>query len=77
MTHETNETMDDPIFYEVMIISGVRCTSSYPYIGKDKEIAIAIASAYIARGETTTINELKASELRARFDHENQKGETK
>lgn len=73
MTHETNETMDDPIFYQVMIISGARCIPSYPYIGKDKEIAIAIATAYIAKGETTTINELRASELRARLDRENKK----
>jgi hypothetical protein len=66
--------MDNPIIYQVMIISGARCIPSYPYIGKDKEIAIAIATAHIAKGDTTTINEIKASELMAQFDRENKKG---
>lgn len=74
MTPETNKTMDDPIIYQVMIPSGIYGIQSYPYIGKDKEIAIAIVTAYIAKGITITINEIKASELRARFDRENKKG---
>lgn len=72
MTPETNEATDNPIIYQVMIISGPHCIPLYPYIGKDKEIAIAIATAYIAKGETsTTINEIKASKLKDRLDREN------
>jgi hypothetical protein len=74
MTPETNETTNDPIIYQVMIISGAHCIPSYPYIGKDKDIAIAIATAYIAKGTVTTIDEIKASELKAQFDRENKKG---
>jgi hypothetical protein len=73
MTPETNETTNDPIIYQVMIISEMSCILSYPYIGKDKEIAIAIATAHIAKGTPVTINEIKASELRARLDRENKK----
>lgn len=73
MTAETNETTNDPIIYQVMIISGMSCIVLYPYIGKDKEIAIAIATAHIAKGDAATINEIKASELRARLDRENNK----
>jgi hypothetical protein len=65
---------NDPIIYQVMIPSEIYAIPSYPYIGKDKEIAIAIATAHIAKGDTTTINEIKASELMAQFDRENKKG---
>lgn len=76
MTPDTNKATDDPIIYQVMILSGVHCIPLYPYTGKDKEIAIAIATAHIAKGDTTTINEIKASELRNRLDHgNNKKGE--
>lgn len=75
MTEKTNETMDDPIIYQVMIISGMSCIVLYPYIGKDKEIAIAIATAHIAKGTPTTIIETKASELRDRLDRETTKQE--
>jgi hypothetical protein len=71
MTPETNKMTNDPIIYQVMIHSEIYAIQSYPYIGKDKEIAMAIAAAYIAKGETTTINELRASELKAQFDREN------
>lgn len=73
MTHETNEAIDNPIIYQVMILSGVYCIPRYSYIGKDKEIAIAIATAHIAKGTPVTINELKASELKAHLDRENKK----
>jgi hypothetical protein len=56
-----------------MIPSEIYAIPSYPYIGKDKDIAIAIATAYIAKGTITIISEIKTSELNAHLDQKNKK----
>lgn len=46
------------MIYEVIVFNG-DYSPSHPYTGRDKDIAVAIATAYIAKGKRVRIVEKK------------------
>ena len=43
--------------YRVRVSNGASYSPSFPYEGSDKDIAVAIATAYIAQGKRVTVLE--------------------